>query len=151
MNDEQLNIFKKAFREANSGLIDFPEDFYEDKINEIEFYTEGMRGGRKVRFFMKKNEIGKLYIDLFAGTDFQSWHKRIEHDGTIKDLENFQGDFGRTIYPDDPERTKREWHEIQVNNSNVRSILVKKGLERNFENPEFEKQKVVRLTYKQFM
>lgn len=148
MNEQQLNIFKKFFLQANSGLIHFPDDFHLDKINEIEFYTEGMRGGRKVRFFIKKDENDNWYLDLFASTDTQSWHKRIENDGTITALENFKGEFGRTIYPDDPERTKREWDEIQANNDNVASVLVSKGLEKNFEDPEFEKQNVVRLNYR---
>lgn len=149
MDEKQLNIFQKSFYEANYGLINFPESFIFNRINEIEFYTEGMRGGRRVRFFIKKNETGKWYLDLFASTDTNSWHKRIEHDGTIKRLENFMGEFGRPFYPDDPERTKRECDEIQKNNNNVQSILIEKGLERNFKNPEFEKQNVVHLDYKQ--
>jgi hypothetical protein len=149
MDDNKLNIFKKAFKEANNGLINFPESFYIDKINEVEFYTEGMRGGRKIRFFIQRNEMGKWYLDLFARTDTHCWHKRIEEDGTIKNLENYLGEFGQPYYPDDPEKTKREYIETQVNNNKVHSILVKKGLERNFDDPEFEKQKVVRIEYNQ--
>jgi hypothetical protein len=148
MNEVQLTIFKRAFLEANSGLISFPETIYEDKINEIEYYTDSMRGIRTARFFLKKNEAGNWYLDLFAGTDYQTWHKRIEHDGTIIDLENFQGETGRPVYPDDPARTTSEWDEIQANNKKVMALLLKKGLEKNPDDPEFERLHVVRLTIK---
>jgi hypothetical protein len=147
MDNEQLHIFKKSFKEANNGWINFPGNFRQGKINEIEFYTEGMRGCRLARFFIAKDETGKWYLDLYTITDDYSWHKRIEHDGTIKNLENFEGQFGRTFYPDDPERTKREHDEIQVNNDHVHSLLLQKGLAKNFDNPDFERENVVRLEY----
>ncbi|MGV6861310.1 MAG: hypothetical protein ACWA41_06035 [Putridiphycobacter sp.] len=146
MDNNLLNIFSKAFLEANDGKVKFPENFQLDKINEIEIYTDGMRGGYKVRFFIKQNNYGKWYLDLFGRNDYCSWHKRIDENGAIINLNNFKGEFGRPIYPDDPERTKREHKEIQDNNDSVHKLLIEKGLERNFNNPEFESQNVVKLT-----
>jgi hypothetical protein len=146
MTKEQLDIFKKAFLNANNGQIGFPDNFHLDKVNEIEFYTEGMRCGYKVRFLVKKNENSNWYLDLFGSDDYHSWHKRIDNNGNIYNLEMYKGEYGRVIYPEDPERTEREHKEIQLNNNLVHSLLVEKGLERNFENPEFEKENVIRLT-----
>ncbi|GAB5564125.1 MAG: hypothetical protein Wins2KO_11880 [Winogradskyella sp.] len=146
MNNNQLNIFKANFLIANNGKVKFPEKFYPKKINEIEFYTEGMRGGYKVRFFIEQNDIGKWYLDLFGSDDYCSWHKRINHNGKIINLENYKGEFGRTIYPNDPEKTEKENKEIQDHNNGVHKLLVDKGLEFNSENPEFEKENVVKLT-----
>ncbi|MGG9960732.1 hypothetical protein [Ferruginibacter sp. SUN106] len=147
MDDEQLNIFKEAFKKANNGSINFPGNFQQGKINEIKFFTAVMRGAMHVRFFIAKNETEKWYLDLFTITDDYSWHKRIEHDGTIINLENFERQFGWPVYPDDAERTKREHDEIRAINSNVQSVLLQKGLVKNFDMPDFEKENVVRLDY----
>ena len=127
MDDNQLNIFKKKFLVANNGKIKFPEKFDSRKINEIEFYTQGMRGGYKVRFFIKLNDIGEWYLDLFGWDDNCSWHKRINNKGKITNLENFKGEFGRPFYPDNPERTARENKEIQNNNDFVHKLLIEQG------------------------
>ena len=144
MTSEQLNIFRKAFKNATSGYISLPKEINLEKITEIEFYSEGMRGGHKVRFFITKNEKEELYIDLFGSDDYSSFHKRIEKNGNIIDLKNYKGQFGRNIYPDDPEKTEREHSEIQKHNEELQKELIEKGLERNFENPEFEKNNVIK-------
>ena len=146
MKKNQLNIFKKAFLKANHGEIKFPKEYHSDKINEIEFYTKGMRGGYKVRFFIKQNDTGDWYLDLFGGDDYCSWHKRINAEGEIINLENFKGEFGRPVYSEDPERTERENKEIHNNNDSVQRLLIEKGLSKNFDNPEFEKNQVIKLT-----
>lgn len=144
MTPEQLNIFRKSFKKATSGHISLPKRIFLEKITEIEFYSEGMRGGHKVRFFFKKNEQDEYYIELLGSDDYSSFHKRIEQDGTIIDLENFKGQYGRTIYPDDPERTALEHAEIQRHNEALHKKLIEKGLERDDNNPEFEKANVIR-------
>ena len=146
MDDNQLHIFAKAFLEANNGEVKFPKRFQLDKINEIEFYTEGMRGGYKVRFFIKENSMGEWFLDLYGGNDYCSWHKRINKKGEIINLESFKGEFGRLVYPNDPKRTEREHQEIQENNDSVYRLLLEKGLKQNFDNPEFEKNHVIKLT-----
>jgi hypothetical protein len=63
--------------------------------------------------------------------------------GNITGLDNYKGQYGRTIYPDDPERPAIEHKEIQDFNENLHKLLVERGLERNFENNEFEKSNVI--------
>lgn len=82
---------------------------------------------------------------MFTTTDEQSWHRRIRQDGTIEDLENFNGEFGWPVYPDNPEQTRREHAVIRANNEKVLSILKAKGLLLNTENPDFERENVVRI------
>jgi hypothetical protein len=146
MHDTFKEIFSEAFLKANCNVIRFPDNFHLDKINEIEFYTEGMRGGYDVRFFIKKNEVGAWYLDLFGGNDYHTWHKRITEQGEIIKLESFKGEFGRPIYPDDPERTAKEHKAIQEHNERLNKVLIAKGLTRNFDDPEFEENNVVKLT-----
>lgn len=129
MNSDQLHIFSKAFCQANDGKVKFPKKFQFDQVNKIEFYSNGMRGGCTVRFILKQTGSGEWFLDLYAYDDYCSWHKRINQKGEIIDLENFKGQFGRPVYPDDPERTAREHQEIQDHNDKVRQILVEKGLE----------------------
>ncbi len=35
-----------------------------------------------------------------------SWHSRIREDGSVEALENYEGQWGRRIFPDDPEKTE---------------------------------------------
>ena len=35
-----------------------------------------------------------------------SWHGRILDNGTLENLENYEGQWGRPVFPDDPEKTK---------------------------------------------
>lgn len=113
------------------------------KIYDIEFYPNGMRDGYKVRFHITKDGNQDYLVELFGNDDNSSWHKRIDHNGNITDLDNYKGQYGRTTYPGDPERTAREHKEMQDFNENLHKLLIEKGLERNFENDEFEKSNVI--------
>ena len=145
MTKEQLNIFKSAFKRANYGKISMPNRIDPLKIYEIEFYTNGMRGGYKVRFKIEKEDNQKYFLELLGSNDNSSWHKRIEQDGNIIELENYKGQFGRTIYADDPERTEKERIIIQEYNNALHQSLIEKGLERNFDDDEFEQKNVIKL------
>lgn len=146
MDEEQLQIFKEAFFEANDRKIRFPDRFNQHKINELEWIADDITGGGSIRFFIRQHENEEWYLDLFAGDDFSTWHKRIHADGTIEDLENFKGEFGIPVFPDDPKRTMEENQRILSHNDQVHAILLEKGLEKNFENPEFEAFHVVQLS-----
>lgn len=118
MTKEQLNIFRKAFKKATGYAL--PSKFDSSKVNEIEFYTNGMRGGRKFRFIINDNKL-----EYYMSTDYSSYHAIIESNGNIinlKTLENTEGIEKEILY----------------------SELLFKGLERNFDNPEFETNNVIR-------
>ena len=143
MDKKQLNVFRAAFKRANYGKIAMPNKIDISKIYEIEFYPNGMRNGYHVRFLFIKDESQHFVLELLGSDDYSSWHKRIDQHGNITDLENYKGQHGRIIYPDDPERTVKEHKEIQDFNENLHKQFVKKGLERNFENEDFERSNVV--------
>ena len=143
MDPRQLKIFRSAFKRANDGKISMPNRIDVSKIYDIEFYPNGMRDGYKVRFRIMKGDNQDYLLELFGSDGNSTWHKRIDRNGNITDLDNYKGQYGRTIFPDDPEKTEREHKEIQDFNENLLKLLVEKGLARNFENDEFEKSNVI--------
>jgi hypothetical protein len=58
-----------------------------------------------------------------------NWHARILQDGTLEELENYDGQFGFPYFPDDPAKTAAEEKRILEHNTRVREILVAKGFE----------------------
>ena len=107
ISKEQFRIFKRAFKKANDGKISLPDDLNFDKITEIRFWTEGMRGGYASRFIFGLNEFNEPYLEFLSSNDYYSWHKLITSNGEIVDLENYKAQFGRTVYPND-EKTNLE-------------------------------------------
>lgn len=69
------------------------------------------------------------FLDYFrVDNDGQvEWHGRIRDDGKIEELENFEGQFGRQVFPGDPERTEAELQRIIAHNERVQAILRAKG------------------------
>jgi hypothetical protein len=55
------------------------------------------------------------------------WHGRIRDDGTYENLENFEAQWGRRIYPDDPAKTEAELQRILASNAHVDQVLRAKG------------------------
>lgn len=84
----------------------------------------------ELRVFAGKNEQG-YFLDYFSVTndrDGQSfWHGRIHENGTIEPLENYEGQWGRPFFPDDPAKTKAEGARIDAHNTRVEDILRAKG------------------------
>ncbi len=56
-----------------------------------------------------------------------SRHGRIREDGKVEGLENFEGQWGRQKFPDDPDETKAELERMLTNNARVKKILRAKG------------------------
>ena len=56
-----------------------------------------------------------------------SRHGRIRDNGAIESLENYEGQWGRQVYSDDPARTEAELQRILAHNARVREILRAKG------------------------
>jgi hypothetical protein len=57
-----------------------------------------------------------------------TWHARIRADGSVQDLENYEGQFGRRVFPD-PAETEREHQRIIAHNAHVAEVLKSKGFE----------------------
>ncbi len=129
---------------ACHGRLVLPDEISTHKINEVEQYNDGNRGLIRIRFRFTTGQNGLPIVELFANDDYSSWYQTIEVSGRITNLEGYRGQFGRAIYPDDPERTQREWEENQAHNVRLHAELVAKGLEKNDQDPEFENQHVIR-------
>ena len=54
-------------------------------------------------------------------------HGRIRDNGTIESLENYEGQWGREVFPGDPAKTEAELQRILAHNGRVRGILRAKG------------------------
>lgn len=145
MDKRQLDVFRAAFKRANHGKLDLPRDTEAGKIYDMECYPDGMRNGYSARFFIAQNENGEYFLELLGSSDYASWHKHIDRHGKISDLENYEGQFGRNEYPDDPERTEKERTTIQEHNDRLHRHLLQKGLEPDLDNEEFEKNHVIRI------
>ena len=69
------------------------------------------------------------FLDYFrVDNDGQvEWHGRIRDDGKVEELENFEGQFGRKVFPGDPAKTEAELQRIIAHNERVQQILRAKG------------------------
>jgi hypothetical protein len=56
-----------------------------------------------------------------------SRHGRIRGDGTVEPLENFEGQWGRQTFPDDPAKTEAELQRMMAHNTRVKALLREKG------------------------
>jgi hypothetical protein len=75
-----------------------------------------------------QNEKGYLLDYFRVDNDGQtSWHGRILEDGTFEELENYEGQFGWKVFPDDPAKTAAEEQRLIAHNTRVEEILIAKG------------------------
>ena len=77
-----------------------------------------------------KNEQGH-FLDYYCVIDDRDGHTfshgRVHENGTTQRLENYEGQWGRPFFPDDPARTKAEHARIDAHNARVAEILRAKG------------------------
>ncbi|MEL6559598.1 MAG: hypothetical protein AAFQ94_15510 [Bacteroidota bacterium] len=100
-----------------------------------------MRGVYSSRFIFRLNDSNEPFLEFLSSSDYQSWHKLIKSNGEIIDLENYKGQFGRTVYAD-VEKTAKENAKMDQFNQKLHQELVDKGLEQNLDDPDFEKNNV---------
>ena len=74
------------------------------------------------------SDNSSLFIDYFFITDDYSYHNRIDREGNVIKLENYEGQFGWPVLATEAE-TEKEHQRIRLHNQNVQSILISKGLE----------------------
>jgi hypothetical protein len=56
-----------------------------------------------------------------------SRHGRVRDSGVLEPLENYEGQHGREIFPDDPAKTEAELQRILAHNAQVKELLRAKG------------------------
>jgi hypothetical protein len=69
-----------------------------------------------------------FHLDYFRVKSDVSSHGRIHDDGRVEKLENYEGQFGITVFPD-PAATEREKQRVAAHNTKVRDLLRQKGFE----------------------
>lgn len=58
---------------------------------------------------------------------YTSSHGRVRDNGAIERLENYEGQWGRQTFPNDPAKTEAERRRMYAHNDHVREILRAKG------------------------
>ena len=130
LNEHQSTLFKTAVLKAvDDDVLSLPDILETGKVYKSEYYKYGMRGARDLRFLIKSDEKGGLYLDYYFLTDDYSSHMRIDESGVITKLENFEGQWGWPVYPDDGAKTRQEHDRIRKHNQWVHGILKAKGLD----------------------
>lgn len=130
LSDDQNKFFKSAVLKAiNDETLPLPDGLETDQVYRSEYYKYGMRGARDLRFLIKSDENGGLFLDYYFVTDDYSSHMRIDEFGKITKLENFEGQWGWPVYENDEVKTMQEHDRIKKHNQWVKDILKAKGLE----------------------
>jgi hypothetical protein len=122
---------EKFFKEQINTItgIDYwawPSPLKLDKHYHSKIYTAGSRGLSGIRFFIKKDDSGSLYMDFLHRTDDYDSHNRVFESGELIRLENYEGQWGRTVTGDD-EKDKLAWDTMRKHNEKVSQILKQKG------------------------
>ncbi len=94
---EKIQVFRKAFKKANHGKCSLPNRFDFDKINVVDFYTDGMRGGMNSSFLFRKNLQDEYFLEVISRDDNAKRHMVILADGSTHELKNYLPELGREI------------------------------------------------------
>lgn len=80
----------------------------------------------ELKIFAGKDDTS-YFLDCFVtnnDTDGQTfWHGRIRENGTVEELENYEGQFGRPLFPGDAAKTEAELQRIVAHNTRVEGVL----------------------------
>ncbi|MCK6537635.1 MAG: hypothetical protein L6Q84_32080 [Polyangiaceae bacterium] len=68
------------------------------------------------------------FLDYFRRDQTSAWHGRLRPERPDEDLENYEGQFGMSVFPD-PADTAREKQRVIAHNAKVREVLRHKGFE----------------------
>jgi hypothetical protein len=128
LTKEQADLFKAVLLANTRNDMALTAELETDMVYRMKKYRYYSRGGEDLRFFIKQNEEGDLYLDYYFDTDDCTSHFRIDHSGAIVRLENMEGQWGLPVFENE-EATKKEHDRIRANNEKVRAILQQKGLD----------------------
>ena len=127
---EAKQFFKDRLKLALSDERQPVPDILEaDKVYESIYYREAQRGCRDLRYKLVKDSNDRFVLDYYLKTDDYATHKRIDADGNLIELENFEGQFGWPVY-EDKDATEKEHQRIRAHNQMVYTILKEKGFEK---------------------
>lgn len=129
LNKGDYELFKTPILENVSDDLQIPAELETDILYQFERFRDVSRGYEGLKFFIKKNEEGALFLDYYFVTDDSSSHFRIDHAGKLIRLENFDGQWGWPVYEDE-EKTRKEHERMKRHNEKVSKILIAKGFEK---------------------
>lgn len=134
------NMFVKALKATSVHAGGLPDPIplgcvllvFDDTVEPSEITLRGdLDTAEELKVLAGRSEDGSFFLDYYRvdiDNDGQTFsHGRIHQDGSTERLENFEGQWGRPIFPDDPEKTKAEHERIDAHNDRVREILREKG------------------------
>lgn len=128
LTKEQTDLFVNVLKFNTVDDLPLAEELETGIIYRMIRYRYYSRGCEDLRFFIKQNEEGNLFLDYYFSTDDYSMHYRIDHTGAKIKLESWEGDFGWPIY-EDKKATKKEHDRMKANNIMVGAILQQKSLD----------------------
>jgi hypothetical protein len=128
LSTEQAHIFKSALRANFSDDLALPPELETDTMYRMAKFRYVSRGYEDLRFFIRQNEEGNLFLDYFFMCDDYVSHFRINHTGAFIRLENMEGQWGWPVLEDE-EATRLEHERMRANNEKVRAILQQKKLD----------------------
>jgi hypothetical protein len=131
LTKEQIEIFKPVLLANTRDDLALPTEWETDmmyRMKKYRYHDYDSRGGEDLRFFLKQNKEGNLFLDFFFITDDYTSHYRIDQTSALIRLENMEGQFGWPVYEDEA-ATNKEHDRIKANNIMVHAILQQKGLD----------------------
>jgi hypothetical protein len=117
--------FVAALRPLTSHVGALPDPLPEGRV--LRLHDPQSTGSETMRVLAGHDTDG-YYLDYFRRDETSAWHGRIRPERPDEDLENYEGQFGMTVFPD-PADTVREKQRVIAHNATVREVLRNKGFE----------------------
>jgi hypothetical protein len=120
--------FAMALKDESPHAAALPEPLPMGRV--LRIVDKAIETENELRVLAGRGEQG-YFLDYYRadhdrdGVTF--WHGRIHENGTIEDLENYEGQWGRPWFPGDPAKTEAERQRIFAYNARVDEILRAKG------------------------
>ena len=120
--------FAAALKNESPHAGGLPDPLPMQRVLRVIDNTAGSSSDLKV--LADQDDEGYFLDYLLINNDRDSqtyWHARIREDGAIENLENYEGQWGRRAYHDDPARTEAEHQRMISHNERVHQVLRDKG------------------------
>ncbi len=120
------SAFAKALSTVSSHAAALPDPLPAGRV--LRLVDRSSDSDEEMTVFAGESDTGH-YLDYYrVGNDGQTtFHGRIRDDGTFEELENYEGEYGWPVFPNDPEKTAAEHQRMIAHNTRVEAILRAKG------------------------
>ncbi|PAX52768.1 hypothetical protein [Brunnivagina elsteri] len=129
LSPELYELFSTYLKQSVTEDSLLPSFFTFNNIYSI--WLKASYGDYRIQFVISPppNSYLDYYIPYgeYGAHTRSSFHGRIMATGERISLENYQGEWGHNIYPDDPDRTIRDREAMVIHNQQVTAILKAKG------------------------